>query len=67
MMDSKTQEKISKLMTEQAEKLGMALNALRNIKRLKHSTAVVNADVPITIAEDAIREISDYGKNPKDL
>jgi len=66
-MDLKTQEKISKLMTEQAEKMAIALKALRSIRRLTHDTAISGLSTATDIAEDAIREISQYGKNPQDL
>jgi hypothetical protein len=64
-MDQATQERVSKLLTEQAEKLGKALSALRKIKLLP---MLENQNVDASkIASDTLREISDYGKNPKDL
>lgn len=67
-MDLQTQQKVLKLVREQADKLGLALSALKKIKKLQYSTShdvlVVDAS---KIASDALREISDYGKNPEDL
>ena len=60
-MDLETQEKISKLMREQSEKLAKALAALRRISRLPG--AATGKD----IATNTLKEIADYGKNPEDL
>lgn len=60
-MDLKTQEKISKLMTEQAFKLSKALASLRQIK-LKTTDTVTKK-----LAEDTLMEIANYGKDPKNL
>ena len=60
-MDLKTQEKISKLMTEQAEKLGKALATLRKI------SALSTDDFAKMLAAGTLKEIADYGKDPKDL
>lgn len=60
-MDLKTQEKISKLMTEQAEKLGKALFALRRIG------ATSQDDDSKKLANETLKEIAQYGKDPKDL
>lgn len=66
-MNLESQEIVLKLITEQAEKLSIAFKALRAIRRLTHATAISGLDTATGIAENAIREISDYGKNPKDL
>jgi hypothetical protein len=63
-MDLKTQEKISKLMTEQADKLGKALSALRRISALANDDSLTTAK---KIADETQKEIARYGKNPKDL
>lgn len=60
-MDLKTQEKISKLMQEQADKLGKALSALRKIGSCSHD------DTAKKLANQTLKEISSYGKDPKDL
>ncbi len=66
-MDLQTQEKISKLVTEQAEKLGKALRALRKISKLKLNEPLAVVEDAIEISDETLREIADYGKNPKDL
>lgn len=63
-MDLKTQEKISKLMVEQTQKLSTALVALRKIRRLTKDNTVKDA---IDIAEQATTEMAKYGKAPEDL
>lgn len=63
-MDLATQEKISKLMREQSEKLSIVLGALRKIKRLTKDNTVKDA---VAIAEQATTEIARYGKTPQDL
>ena len=54
-------EKAAKLITEQAEKLGKALSSLRKI------TKVGTVEEAKKLSSDTLREIADYGKNPKDL
>ena len=66
-MDLETQEKVSKLLLEQAEKLGKALKALRKISNLDDSIHGDSMNTAIGIADDTLREISDYGKRPEDL
>lgn len=64
-MDLQTQKNISNLIKEQAEKLGMALNALRKIKLLP---VLENQNIYASkIASETLKEIADYGKNPEDL
>ena len=63
-MELKTQEKISKLMVEQSQKLSIALGALRKIRRLTKDNKVEEA---IEIAEKATMEMAKYGKAPEDL
>jgi hypothetical protein len=60
-MDLKAQEKVSKLMTEQAEKLGKALAALRKI------AACTDDEEAKRLASETLREVALYGKDPKDL
>jgi hypothetical protein len=66
-MDLQTQEKVSKLIREQADKLGIALKALREIRRLSDGMGFGDLETAVDIASAALTEISDYGKNPKDL
>lgn len=66
-MDLQTQEKISKLMTEQAEKLGQALSALRKISKLDTGIQGDNLQTATKIAGEVLAEIAKYGKDPKDL
>ena len=63
-MDLQTQEKISKIMREQAEKLGNAMQALRRINGLLKDDTLETAK---KIANDTMKEIALYGKDPKDL
>lgn len=63
-MTLEAQEKISKIMREQADKLGEALKALRIISRINDNARIQEAKL---VANIALREISDYGKNPEDL
>ena len=69
MMDLKTQEKISKLMTEQAEKLGRALSALRRIEQMNSPLAKAKYELKTasSVASETLKEIANYGKNPEDL
>jgi len=60
-MDLKTQEKISKLMREQAEKLGKLLSALRVI------AASSKDESSKKLANDTLKEVANYGKDPQDL
>jgi len=60
-MDLKTQEYVSKIMREQAEKLGAALSALRKIAKSGANTPEVK------MAAEALKEISQYGQNTKGL
>ena len=60
-MELKAQEKATTLITEQAEKLGKALPALRKISR------VTSLEEAKKLAADVLKEIADYGKNPQDL
>lgn len=64
-MNIETQEKISKLLREQAEKLGKALQALKRIRRLQHSRNAILSDAT-EIARNTLTEISS-GENPQDL
>jgi hypothetical protein len=66
-MDLQTQEKVSKLIREQADKLGIALKALREIRRLSDGMGFGDLEAAVDIASAALTEISDYGKNPEDL
>ncbi len=63
-MDIKTQEKISKIMREQADKLGKAMQALRRINGLPKDDQLSTAQL---IANETMKEIALYGKDPKDL
>ena len=60
-MDLKTQEYVSRIMCEQAEKLGVALSALRKIAKSGASTPEVK------MAAEALKEISQYGESSKGL
>lgn len=64
-MDLKTQEKISSLMVVQAEKLGEALKALRIIAKMNPNSAETKE--AILIANIALKKVSEYGKDTKDL
>lgn len=63
-MNLETQEKISKLMLEQANKLSIALQALRKIKKLQYTD---EPELAIIIANNALLEISGYGKDSQNL
>ena len=63
-MDLKTQEKVSKIMREQADKLGKALHALRRIGGMPDEASTKEAKL---ISNIALKEIANYGKDPKDL
>ena len=67
-MDIETQEKVSRLIREQADKLGIALKALRKVRDMQHiemyKSEVQNA---VDVATEALRQIGDHGKNPEDL
>lgn len=68
-MDIETQMKISNIMTEQAEKLDIALKALKQIKKLQYvnSYDILIGDAS-KIAADALKEITNYKKHSeKDL
>lgn len=67
-MDLKTQQKISKIMVEQADKLGEALPALRKIRSLENLThKSPDLMIAINVAKEALKRIADYGKSPEDL
>lgn len=63
-MDLKAQGKISKLLIEQADKLGKALRVLREIVGMPKDTTVEEIKAA---ASNTLREISDYGKDIEDL
>lgn len=68
-MDLKEQEKISKLLRAQAEKLGIALQALRKIDKMRYMCN--NNDVSISeafsMARRALVQIGDVDRNTQDL
>lgn len=66
-MDLQAQEKAAKIIREQADKLAIAMKALRQIRRFNIDTAEHGLQTAVDIASDAILEISVYGKNPEDL
>jgi hypothetical protein len=66
-VDLKAQEKAAKIITEQAYKLGEAIKALREIKRLTYATSDHGLYTAVSIAEEALQRISEYGKRPEDL
>ena len=63
-MNLESQEKAANIIREQATKLGEALSALRKIARLNNKEKVETAK---QLAGNALRGISDYGKDPEDL
>lgn len=66
-MDIESQMKISKIMTEQAEKLGKALSALRRISRLDTGIRGDDLQTATKIANEVLAEISKHGQGSKDL